>query len=381
MGFGVILASDGELLSEALLGCLVEVRVEQTIDELTAFGVRFIEDIREGEPYIGRRPELQPGRMITVAVAPGDAPLCLVHGPIEQTKTQMTLGGPGSWHEIRGRDRRIELDRVCARRSWEGRASDAVQQLLEDAGFEADVAQTTKLYSEEGGTLNQRATDQEFIRRMARQNNLGYWVTYDCSVSGQSVDVTETVHVKPSPDRPTNDEGGLVSVAEVQLAPTSGVVLRINPGPEACPTVTRFDVDVDVERPDQFEGNALNARDGEEDRLQVEDPQPPVEEGGQSLSDVSDTSRSICVTSPGDAEEMRPRAESAMTDAGWFVDADASSTVHRLGGVLQPHEIVSVTQAGRIHSGAYQVKSVTHVINAANHHLDMALRRNAIGRP
>ena len=34
---------------------------------------------------------------------------------------------------------------------------------------------------------------------------------------------------------------------------------------------------------------------------------------------------------------------------------------------------------GPQHSGAYQVKAVTHVINAADHFMDLELRRNAIG--
>ena len=32
------------------------------------------------------------------------------------------------------------------------------------------------------------------------------------------------------------------------------------------------------------------------------------------------------------------------------------------------------------HTGAYQVRAVTHVINAADHYMDIELRRNALGK-
>ena len=76
---------------------------------------------------------------------------------------------------------------------------------------------------------------------------------------------------------------------------------------------------------------------------------------------------------------MQCKAEAALTEAGWFVDATASTTAHMLGGVLLPHDVVEVEGLGKEHSGPYQVKAVTHVINAADHFMDIQLRRNAIG--
>jgi hypothetical protein len=50
-----------------------------------------------------------------------------------------------------------------------------------------------------------------------------------------------------------------------------------------------------------------------------------------------------------------------------------------LGSVLLPHDEVKVQGLGPDHSGLYQVKAVTHVINAADHFMDLQLRRNAFG--
>jgi hypothetical protein len=79
-------------------------------------------------------------------------------------------------------------------------------------------------------------------------------------------------------------------------------------------------------------------------------------------------------------KELRPRAEAAMTEAGWFLNATASTTAHMLGGVLAPHAVIEVEGFGPRDSGAYQVAAVTHVVTAADHWMDLRLRRNAVGR-
>ncbi|NJK31388.1 MAG: hypothetical protein HC927_02630 [Deltaproteobacteria bacterium] len=49
-----------------------------------------------------------------------------------------------------------------------------------------------------------------------------------------------------------------------------------------------------------------------------------------------------------------------------------------LGRVLQPHELVWVDGAGCKVNSAYQVSDVTHVINPAEHWMDVSLRTNAL---
>src|SRR6476646_3133328 len=99
MGFGVIIASgeSNKLLSEDLTDCLVEVRVEQSLDQPTQFAIRFEEDIEDGEPRMMQSAELQCEQLITIAVKQDDSLVCLVRGPITERKASMTLGGPGSW--------------------------------------------------------------------------------------------------------------------------------------------------------------------------------------------------------------------------------------------------------------------------------------------
>ncbi len=389
MSFGVILAAgeSNELFPEELTECLTEVRVEQSLDEPARFGIRFQEDLQDGEPSLMKKPQLQAEQLVTVVAPAGDGTVCLVRGPITEVKCSITLGGPGSWVEIRGQDRRVELDRECFRHAWSGRASDAATAILAGYRFLPDVEATTKVYSPLSGTLNQRATDLQFVRRIGRLNNLHFWLSYECQLNGldplrQRLKVLETAHLKPSPPRP-NGGAAVLPVAgtpdrEIPLLPSNDLTLRVNVGPEApgraaCQNVTAFDLDVDVERPNSFDGTALNDRDLKEDRPAADDPQDSL--SGRKLAAVTDKPRKLCITSAGDASEVQPKAEAALTDAGWYINATASTTAYMLGGLLAPHDVIEVEGLGSDHSGPYQIKSVTHVINAADHHMDLGLRR------
>lgn len=390
MGFGVIIASgnDNKQLPDELMGCLAEVRVEQSLDRPTRFAMRFQEDYNEdGQPRIVEAGELAPERMITIAVPEqdeeGDGLKCLVRGPITEIKSSFAQGGPGSSFEAHGMDRRVEMDRVCVRRAWEGKVSGAAESILSSYGFEREIQETTKEYSTKTTTLNQRHTDLCFLQRAARQNNLCFWIAYKCTLnpldpSGGSLEIEETAKFTSSPPRPDGSVSTPPPPSRIPLVATTKVRLVVNPPPEECQTVSSFDLNFDVERPASFEGQAVDDRTARLDPTDAEDRQPPVVKGGQDLADIAPSERRFCVDSPGDQLELRNRSESALTDSGWMLNATASTTAHMLGGVLMPHDVVEVANVGTRHSGPYQVSQVTHTINGADHHMEIQLRRNAI---
>ena len=389
MGLGAIITSGEQnaLLPDQLLECITEVRVEQSLDEPTRFAIRFQEDLEGGEPTIMKADELQCERMITIAVSAGGAIKCLVRGPITDVKCSVKLGGPGSWYEIHGTDRRAELDRKCIQRAWTGRASEAAQTILSPV-FTTDIEQTPIVYGaprsgarQVSQTLNQRATDTAFVRQIARQNNLHFWVDYKCEtrgLGGDALDVTETTHVRPSPPRPQASPAGPNSVDQIQLVPNVTVKLRVHVDKDQCQNVTVFDLSMNPDQPSQAPGRALDDRDLNQHRAAVSDPQPTIRQDGQRLAGCQ-SERDVCITTAGNQDELQTKSEAALTDAGWFVNATASTTAHMLGGVLIPHDVVEVEGLGKKHSGPYQVKTVTHVVNAADHFMDLELRHNAIG--
>lgn len=394
MGFGAIIASgeNNTLLRGDLVDGITEVRVEQFLDEPTRFAIRFQEDLSGGEPVIMKAPELQCRQRITIAVKVGDEIKCLVRGPITDVKCSVMLGGPGSWFEIHGQDRRIEMDRECKRRSWFGLESEVAARILKDEyKFRKMCLQKTRKHygttrqnnpqEPTTETLNQRATDEAFLRQMACWNNLHFWIEYECQLnghdrSGKSLEVIEIANLRSSPLRPVDAENLFGCEGRIKLKPIVNVTLRVNVEKEQCQNFTTFNMTMNFERPSQFKGTAVNNRAGVERKTVATDRQPPQAKGGKRLADCN-PDRILCITTAGNEDELQYKAESALTEAGWFIDVTASTTVHMLGSVLLPHDEIKVQGLGPDHSGLYQVKAVTHVINAADHFMDLQLRRNA----
>jgi hypothetical protein len=391
MGFGAIIASgeNNTLLRDNLLDCLTEVRVEQFLDEPTRFALRFQEDISDGQPNVKGAPELGCGQMITIAVAVGDAIRCLVRGPITERAWSAMLGGPGSWFEIRGQDRRIELDRQYKHNTLSGRESDIAQAILSQKFQKTCVQKTNHVYGQPNGngeplveTLNQRATDERLLCQIARRNNMYFWIEYTCQPnkldpSGNSLNVQEIANLRSSPLRPEEAQN-LLDCQGSRLSPRVDVTLRLNVEKEQCPNVTVFWLGEDAERPSHFIGAAIDIRSGKRNTTRAVDPQPPLAKRGKRL-DRCNFERDVFITTAGNIEELSRKAFSALTEAGWFIHATASTTAHMLNGVLVPHDEVEVKGLGNEDDGFYQVKAVTHVINAADHFMDLELRRNALG--
>ena len=192
---------------------------------------------------------------------------------------------------------------------------------------------------------------------------------------GDSLTVEETANFKPSPPRPEGDS----PQSPPLLLPTTTAVLRVNVAGADCPNVTTFRLKMEAERPNRFKGTHINDREVKARPTEANDPQPAIRRDGRRFPG-DETVRDACVVSAGNEEELLARAEASLTAAGWFLNASASTTAHMLNDVLLPHDVIEVEGLGDVHGGPYQVRSVTHVINAADHYMDLELRRNAVGR-
>ncbi len=374
MSLGFLVASDGQILGDDAHGCIIEARIEQQLDEAASFAIRFIEDFEGGRPRAARSPALAPDRRLSIAVVVGESLRCLVHGVLEGTRSELTIGGPGSWHEVRGRDQRVELALECRTEALEGTATEKVERVLRDQGIEPRVDETVRQYEEARGTLNQaNTTDLELIERIASENNLSFWLTYDCQARGEQLDVSVVGHLRQSP--PVGEGGSNI----VQLRADTELVLRPIADGERCRTMTRFEVRTDSARPARVHAMTSDLADGERDPIDVGDPNEAIDEG-PDLSSRQRLARSTCVSAPGDGAAVRARAESVAAESAWFVTATASTTAHLLGGVVVPHDTIRVEGVGPEHSGVYQVKEVTHVLNATGHFMDLVLRRNRLGQ-
>ena len=375
MGFGAIITSEDQNtpLSDDLLKWLVEARVEQELSAPTRFAIRFEDDTCEGSLQVLKAKEIKPNTVMAILAPDGNKLACLVRGRVTQVRFAVMLGVAGSWVEIRGEDRRIEMDRNCVHKAWRGLASDAANTILNDYHFTPDVEATKKLYSDREHTLNQRDTDLAFLERVARENGYEFWIEYgvkdSASTPGAPIGIDETAKLRASPPRDA------APVPPILLALPGAPSLHVNVPPDQCPNVTSFQVDTDVERASLASGAAINPCTGKLEKTQVVNPQPGLD-NGPTLSGIDDVKRGLSITTAGGVDELQPKQEAALVEAGWFVEATASTTAHMLGALVNPHEVVPVEGVGAELSGPYQVTAVTHVINAADHFMDISLRSN-----
>ena len=339
MGLGAIITSGPENrpLGADLMRWVAEVRVEQDLSRPASYAVRFEEDLCEGQPASLNAKELKPGVTMAIVVEVEDKRYCLVQGPIDKVKSSAVVGGPGSWYEVHGVDRRVEMDRVGVQAAYGGRASEVAAAILSSHGFEAEVTQTTRVYDKRKRSLNQSATDLKFIEQIARENNLEFWITYEIGSGppglslptpgggAAPIDIKATAHLAPSPPRPAGGIGLPALPGPIPLVPTGTKTLNVHTQGEECANVNSFDLEIDVERATAALVAAVNERDGSVQKSQATDPQPATGPGGR-LPDIAGAERRIIVPAAGDPEDGVERGKAAVTRAGWFVKATASTT-------------------------------------------------------
>jgi len=294
------------------------------------------------------------------------------------------LGGSGSWVEVRGQDRRIEMDRVGIQASWLGKASEAASAVIKAYGYKFNCEQTRKVYSTKQDALNQSGTDLSFLEDIASKNNLKLWLTYQVSGTPDSLGVTTTFNLRSSPDRSPAPLGQLPLPPPPLLVTPETATLRVQPPPHECGSVTRFDVHVDYERPGAAKGfaQAVDTGTTSEQKAAAADAQLAADrknivqvEGVKRDPLKEKTALAPPVTDP---EENLAAQEGLLTDAAWFVNVDCSGTMELLDFAPEPHDIVDVQYAGNQLSGPYQVTQSTHIINAVDHYIDFKIRANGL---
>lgn len=390
------------MLPQSVLQYIVEARVEQELSKPYRFAVRFEEDICGAFFENSTLERLQPGQTIAIIVKEDSEPdgTCLIRGPITKVKTSIVTGGAGSWYEIHGEDNRHLLDITEMSAAYEGTASDQVAEAFRRLPFTVatgNIEQTIITYTEED-PLQQSGTDLTFLNKVARENNLEFWIEYDRVPGpfndGTVLPITEKWHFRSSPRRPgavmfgEPDLGGVAlssfvnSDLSIPLLTGGGPhplqVNAVNDGD--CINTLNFTLDVDAERASAAFFSEVDSSTGQLRTSETFSPQPPTDDANSSPpQEPPRIFRHEAVAEPvGSVEEQRLQAEAALTEKSWFVRATCSTARHLFDRVLFPHQLVNVAGAGSMHSGTYQVSDVTHVIRPTAHMMDLKLRRNTI---
>lgn len=378
-GAAVLFGNDNVPIPSDMAQWLAEIRVEQELNKITRFAVRFEDDLCGESPAVEGREELNPNTLLSIIVPIGDESACLVRGRITRIKSSSQLGGVGSWIEAHGESRQVEMDRETIQANWAGAEAQIIESVLTYYTFTPDIANIQSKTYTDTDQLNQRGTDLAFLNKIASENGVDFWISYELASADSTTGaqaIVETAHFRISPQVPDNNS---FSIADFQLsAEESDPTLRVNVNSSQCPNVNSFNAEIDAERPNQASGQAVDVSSG--DTADANSTSQPSTQGeGPTIDSIDGVTRTIAPAGPGNGEDQQRRQDAALRAASWFVSADVSTSAHMLGGVLVPHQIIQVVGAGERYSIPYQVKAVTHVINGSDHLMDVKLRSNFIG--
>jgi late control gene D protein (GPD) len=355
MGLGIHVKL-GTAVDDALDGAS-QVEVHERMGEPTTYCVRYEIDLGDRDLPDLTDANRGPGSELAIVVPVDNEEQVLVHGPVRGQRVRLEHGGTGSWLEVMGADKSLEMDRETKARVFaSGSASDAVSTILGEYGFEADVEDTNDKHDDDTHALVQRDTDLRFVRRLARRYGFLFWVTSDAGGS-------HTGHFKRPP---VDDE--------------PAATLRINIANKEEPfTIATLDLSFDVERATSATAIQLKLEDKQDlDGSVVESPLTPL--GKESFATIASGTRALRLATPvDDVGDLLQRAEGALIEEGWFVRASCDTYFSTLNRLVRAHTVVQLDGAGSRHGGKYFVTGVRHLINVTEHRMEIELARNAWG--
>lgn len=323
------------------------VRVSQRLGETATYRVRYPVEVVDGDLAVLRADALQPGEDLQVICRGDDEVVSLIKGPINGQHVHMEHGAANAWVDVYGEDTTGEMNRRVRHEAHDGSVQSVLNSIL-NRYFE--VVQVGDVSVENPGLdrpLVQTGTDLRFVRRVSRQN--GMWL-----------------HARSGP------EG--VNTARVEpmgLDGSTGAELVINYDDN---NLEALDLYWDVDRPAEVVGRQVSLEDKRVFDTGTSPGSWPSK--GTNLEQLAGNRRSSLVAAVDHRGALKARAEAMLEQAGWFIRARCTTTLHRLGEVVQVHDLVRLRGMGSRHDGRYFVTAVDHQIDAEHHRMEIELSRN-----
>ena len=298
---------------------------------------------------------------VSVVVTPdgGGATQCVFDGYVLSQKIHLQPGITASTVEVWGQDASVLMSIEDQAREWSGMTDGEVaNQIFSNYGFEQGSDNTnddSPAHTEDGHTLMQRASDWEFLRRLARRS--GKWCRVTC-------------------DGQPGQRTGIFAAPDLQGSPVATIDLN---DPEQR-SVNSLDFHWDVNRPSSVTARQASLTDSDPDGTDASTSDSglaPLD--SQDLATFAGKDVSVILTATGDEAELPAMAQAVLRDAGWFSRAEGSADLAVLKTVLRVGTVVAIQGVGNLLSGPYLVWSVRHTITTQNHSMDFVLVRNALG--
>jgi phage protein D len=206
-----------------------------------------------------------------------------------------------------------------------------------------------------GHTLVQRATDLQFLRRLARRN--GKLLRVGCTVlPGVRTGYFASPAVSGQP------------VATISLV-----------DPDQW-TVETLDFDWDVMRPTEATASQVDLTQPSPAGVTVASVSSGLRQLDQrSYPEYAGRPAALLLAAPADVAELEQRTRAVLAETGFFARCTGEADVDRLGAVLRAGDVVMIAGAGNLQSGQWLVWQVTHRFSLDGWMMRFTLVRNAMG--
>lgn len=351
---------DGTPAKEEFYDLLSRLEIEENADLPGALSMQLPVSAKDGElSWVGDA-RIAPYANIAVLATPdGGEQHCIFDGYVLTHKVHLPAGPAGATVEVWGQDASVLMGLTETVKEWSGLSdSDVAGQIFAKYDFSpaADNSrESSPAHTDDEHTLMQRASDADFLRRLARRT--GRWFRVTCA-----------------------DKAGKRTGYFATPSLTGPAAVTIGVHDPKTSSVPMLDFSWDATRPSSVAARQASLTDDDQDGVSADTSSSGLRPlDAQDLASFTKKDKSVILTAAADTAELPARAAGLLREAGWFVRCEGTADLNVLKKVLRVGAVVDVEGCGSLLSGSYLVWSVRHSITTQAHAMSFTLVRNAMG--
>jgi phage protein D len=337
-----------------------KLEIEENADLPDAISMQLPVAAQDGElSWVGDA-RIAPYANLAVVVTPDEGDQqCIFDGYVLTHKVRVPAGPAGATVDVWGQDASVLMGLTETVKEWSGMTdSDVAAAIFGNYGAAPSPDNNpdpSPAHTEDEHTLMQRASDIDFLRRLARRT--GRWCRVMCA------------------DKPAQYIG-YFATPSLTTPPT--ITIDVNDPTKSSTPV--LDFSWDASRPTSVAARQASLTDSDKNGVSADtDDSGLAPLDAQSLAAFTGKPKTVILTATADTAELPQRAAGLLREAGWFAKCEGTADLAVLKQVLRVGTVVAVGGCGSLLSGPYLVWSVRHSITTQAHSMAFVLVRNAMG--
>ncbi len=352
---------DGTPVAADFYDSISSLQVEENSDLPDALRIVFpVSAANDDLTWVGDD-RLRPYANLAVTVTPdeGGATQCIFDGYVLSHNAHLQVGITASTLEVGAQDASVLMGLTEAVKEWSGMTDGQVaNDVFQQYGFTPssdNTADDSPSHTDDGHTLMQRASDIDFLRRLARRN--GRWCRVFCT------------------DTP-GSRTGYFAMPSLDSDP----VTTLDLSDPAKAQVQALDFHWDIARPNKVATRQASLSDTDKDGTVADTSDsglPALDD--RDLATFAGRDTTVVLTAAADDDELPGRAQGLLREACWFARCEGSVDISMIKQVLRVGSVIAIENVGQLLSGKYLIRSVRHTITTGSHAMAFTLMRNAVG--